>query len=216
MTISALFPILSFWIAITLHPVNNPFPNDPDKKDPGQWKDARTSGGVQTYFRWINSDGVSFRERRGEMDIDCSLPEAVRIISDAQYTNKWMSGIDESKNLNYLSKNEWYTYTIFSIPWPFSKRDLVSLNQMTADPAQGVTTINVICKEKYVPLKPDIMRLDDYRAQWKFTKTGDNKIHLTFLAASSAPPAFPRYIQDPVIERMFHNNLVRLKELLQE
>ena len=216
MTFSPLILILSFWIAITPHPVNNPLFSDPDKKDPGQWKDARTSDGVQTFFRWINSEGKSFRERRGEMDIDCSLPEAVRIISDAQYTDKWMSGIDESKNLNRLSKNEWYTYTIFSIPWPFSKRDLVSLNQLTTDPAGSITTINVFCKDKYVPLKPDITRLEDYRAQWKITKTGENTIHLTFLAASSAPPAFPRYIQDPVIERMFHNNLVRLKELLQE
>ena len=150
------------------------------------------------------------------MDIGCSFQEAVRIISDAKNTNQWMSGIDESKNLNIANKNEWYTYTIFSIPWPFSKRDLVSLNQLTADPVRGITTINVFCKEKYLPMKPDILRLEDYTAQWKITKTGENSIHLTFLAASSSPPAFPRYIQDPVIERMFHNNLVRLKELLEE
>jgi hypothetical protein len=126
-----------------------------------------------------------------------------------------MSGIEESRTLERPAKNEWYTYTVFSIPWPFNKRDLVSLNRIMEDPFKGISSIDVMCRDKYVPVKPDIVRLTDYRAQWKISKLTDSKIHITFTAESSTPPAFPRYIQDPVIEKIFHNNLVRLKKLLE-
>jgi len=213
MTLNALISLISVWFAFASHTGIE----YTDMKNPGQWKEVKNNNGVQSFFRWVTKeDGTSFRERKGEMYIACSLPEAVRIISRPEFTPQWMSGIDECKTLGNPGNTVWYTYTLFSIPWPFSKRDLVSLNQMSSDPLQGITVIDVICKEKYVPLKPNITRLTDYKAQWKITKLDDNSVHLSFSAASSAPPAFPRYIQDPVIERMFHNNLVRLKELLQD
>jgi hypothetical protein len=209
---SSLF--LSIWIAVSPFCV---IASDPDKDHTEQWKEARTSDGVQTFFRWVVSDdGVTFRERKGEMEIQCSLTEAVKILSDAQHTDKWMTGIEDSKNLSRPGNNQWYTYTLFRVPWPFSKRDLVSLNRITTNHLQSVVLIDVICKENHLPLKPDVTRLTDYRAQWKITQLENNKIHLSIIAASSTPPAFPRYIQDPVIEKIFHNNLVRLKELLQQ
>jgi hypothetical protein len=215
MSIFSLLQILYFGIVVSSVVIESPADN-PDKKDTVLWKEARSSDGVQSFYRWIISEnGLTFRERKGEMEIQCSLPEAVNILSDAQHTDKWMAGVNESKNLSRPGNNEWYTYTLFSVPWPFSKRDLVSLNRLSVDPVQSVAFIDVICKENHVPLKPDVTRLTDYRAQWKIIRLEENKIHLSFIAASSTPPAFPRYIQDPVIERMFHNNLVRLKELLQ-
>jgi len=64
--------------------------------------------------------------------------------------------------------------------------------------------------------KPGIERLHDYKATWTITETAPQKVHIEFSAMSNTPPMFPGYIQDPVIEKMFHNNLFRLKELLSQ
>ena len=188
-----------------------------DIKDYGKWQEARNSNGVKSYVRWLMRDEkITYRERRGEMDIRCTHQEAVKVLSNPQYTPEWMAGIEESRFLGNPGKNEWYTYTVFSMPWPFNKRDLVSLNKVASDPIKGIAHIEMNCKEDYLPLQKDILRLTDYKAHWKIVKINENNIHITFIAESSTPPAFPRYIQDPVIEKLFHNNLVRLKKLLEE
>jgi hypothetical protein len=190
--------------------------SNPDEATaPAEWQLVKNTEGVQTYFRWTTNDaGASYRERKGEMNIHCTLQEAASFISDAGSTAKWMASIDECYDLSRISRNEWYTYTLFSIPWPLSKRDLISYNQLHTDPAKGSVMINIICKDKYVPEKPGITRLTDYKAYWKITQTDDSNIKVVFNAASSARPTFPRYIQDPIIEKIFHNNLIRLREAL--
>jgi hypothetical protein len=183
--------------------------------DDGIWKMVKSTDGVQTYVRWTyNSEGIPVRERKGEMTVYCSLQDAVRLISDAESISKWMSGVSENYILARINSSEWYTYTLFSVPWPFNKRDLVSLCKLTSDPAQGTANIAMVCKEDYVPMKTGIARLSDYQANWVITKIGEKNIKISFHAISTAPPVFPRYIQDPVIERIFHNILVHLKVIL--
>lgn len=213
MKLNSILQILTVWMFASSFSV---YPGDTDKKN-GQWIEARTSDGLKTYYRWGKTkEGNPFRERKGEMEIMCSLHDALKVLSDPQRTSEWMYGIEESKMLERPANNEWYTYTLFSMPWPFNQRDMVSLNRIMHETSLGITTIEVICRENHIPPNDEVIRLTDYRAQWRIADKGPNKIYLVFTAASSTPPAFPRYIQDPVIEKLFHNNLVRLKKLLEE
>jgi hypothetical protein len=206
-----LIPFISVCMVLV-----SPIIPDPDKKYTDKWQEVKNAGGVISYYRWIKkADGTPYRERKGELEIDCSFQKALKIITSTEYTAHWMSGIEECKVIGNSGKNEWYTYTRFKIPWPFSQRDLVSYNRLNSDNVGTNATIEMISRENHIPSKPDISRLTDYSAQWKISFRTENRTHITFTASSSAPPAFPRYLQDPVIERMFHKNLVRLKELLE-
>jgi hypothetical protein len=50
----------------------------------GNWKLEKNSGGVQSYVRFItNSKGTDLRERKGEMTVNCSVQDAVRLLTDA-------------------------------------------------------------------------------------------------------------------------------------
>jgi hypothetical protein len=185
--------------------------------DPEPWKLVKNAEGVQTYFRWTTDDaGKTFRERKGEMRVKCSMEEAIQLIADAKSTSKWMSGIEENYELKKVNQHEWYTYTLFSIPWPFSKRDLVSYYKISRNPALHNVTIDILCRDNYIPLKSKITRLTSYQAIWRIAQQSQGIIQISFTAGSSAPPAFPRYIQDPVIEKMFHNNLIRFKEIVEQ
>jgi hypothetical protein len=193
------------------------YSSDPAKKNSESWEKIRYKDGVTSYYRWISKpDGISFRERKGEMIMPGTLSNAIHVITDPGFISKWMSGVGECKNLTEPANGEWYSYTVFSMPWPLNKRDLVSHNKLRTDTGKGITVIEVTCKDKYIHVKPGVTRLTDYKAQWKITKLDENRIHLVFIASSSAPPSFPRYIQDPVIEKVFHNNLVRLKETVEQ
>lgn len=54
-------------------------------------------------------------------------------------------------------------------------------------------------------------------SSWQLERsTSGVKTYVSFSAISNDPPMFPRYLQDPVVIRMFHNNLVNLKKMLDE
>ncbi len=183
----------------------------------GDWEEVRNTNGVKTYVRWIqHGNGKETRERKGETQVNCSLRKTIEILTDASATVKWMSGVTENYLLSRSNPAEWYTYTLYNIPWPFNNRDLVSMFEIQNNPGGKSVVINISSRADYVPPKPGIERLENYRATWTITETAPQKVQIEFCAISDTPPLFPRYIQDPVIEKMFHNNLVRLKELLSE
>jgi hypothetical protein len=180
-----------------------------------QWEEVRNNNGVITYVRWLHySNGSKTRERKGDMQADCSLKKTVEVLTDPTETKKWMSGVSENYLLSKSNPSEWYTYTLYSIPWPFNNRDLVSAFAIKTNPVNKTVIINIVSRADHVPPKPGIERLEDYSATWTITETAPQKVHIEFSAMSDTPPMFPRYIQDPIIEKMFHNNLVRLRTLL--
>lgn len=182
-----------------------------------QWEVVRNNNGVITYVRWLyHQDGSKTRERMGDMKVDCSLKKTVEVLTDPSETKKWMSGVSENYLLSRSNPAEWFTYTLYFIPWPFNNRDLVSAFALKNNSGNKTVIINIDSKADHIPPKPGIERLKDYNATWTITEIAPQKVHIVFSAMSNAPPMFPRYIQDPVIEKIFHNNLVRLKELLSQ
>jgi len=183
-----------------------------ESADYGKWEMVKNSQGVQTFVRWVaNTEGVKRRERMGEMIVDCPVEVVISVITDAKSSSSWMSSVKESHDLKRVNTFEWYTYTLFNIPWPFENRDLVSNNTMKTNTGNDSTNINIISREDYIPIKSGVTRLTDYTATWGIVRIGKEKVRITFTAITNTPPMFPRWIQDPVLENMFHNNLVNLK-----
>ena len=183
--------------------------------DYGQWETTKNSEGVQTYVRWIEiAEGIRTRERKGEMVIDCTVEDATSIITNARSTEHWMKNVKESFDIKRINSFEWYTYTLFNIPWPFENRDLVSSNIIKTNIEKDSANINIISREDYIPSKSGIKRLTDYTANWGIVRITEEKVKVTFTAITNTPPMFPRWIQDPVLEHIFHNNLVNLKTFI--
>jgi hypothetical protein len=188
---------------------------DDDHPESSEWELDRNSDGVKTYTRWIELDGSQkVRERKGEIEINCTVNEVMKLICDCRNNEKWMSGIKENYNLKQVSISEWFTYTLFDIPWPFENRDLISNYRVNTSDEGKRATILISSREDYLPEKPAIKRLTNYSANWTITRITDSKVFVSFSAIANTPPMFPRFIQDPVLIQMFHNNLVKLRKLL--
>lgn len=201
---------------MTLFPAiwNTYQPKNIQDNNPGVWMSIKSSKDVRTYFRWVTSEkGSTFRERKGIIYSDCSMDEAVHYVTNTELAKKWMNNLDENYTLKTINKSEWYTYTLFDIPWPLNKRDMVSQYKVYSDSITKVTKIIIKSKDDYLPLKPGISRIHNYVAIWNISEYS-KQVQITFHISANNPPEFPRYIQDPLIDRVFHNNLVRLKDLL--
>ncbi len=180
-----------------------------------KWEEVKNTDGVKTFVRWhYYNDGSKTRERKGEIQVDCNLKKTIEIITDVSAVKYWMSGVSDNYLISQADKTKWYTYTLYNIPWPFESRDLVSLYELKNEPGCKSVTISIHSKADYIPQKPGIERLKNYVAVWTINETKPQQVQIVFSAMSNVPPLFSRYIQDPVVEKMFHSNLVRLKELL--
>jgi hypothetical protein len=176
------------------------------------WKTVSNSNGILVSERWVEENNHTFRERKGEMLLSCSAAEAVRLISDVKSTSQWMKGVSDCSLIKRGLPNEWYTYTLYSIPYPFNDRDLVSHFRVST--SGNRYTISIESAGTMVPVKSGINRLNSYKASWEITDLSHSETKVVFTAMSDTPPMFPRWIQDPILLKVFVGNLANLKELL--
>jgi hypothetical protein len=210
--------LISFGLLTTVHESDhNNDSGSTDNPSDGQWEPVRYQGGVLTFMRWIRlPDDRLTCERKGEFTVVVSLEDVMGMLTDAGSAAKWMSGIKENVVIDRPGLSEWYTYTLYDIPWPFCDRDMVSHYKISRDLHNGNVYIAVSSCENLVPLKSGISRLTGYHAGWTLTRLDKRNVKVGFCAYSAMPPLFPRSIQDPVIEKIFLNNLVRLKKFISE
>ena len=56
--------------------------------------------------------------------------------------------------------------------------------------------------------------MQSYEAHWNVTAAHNGLTKVSFSAYTDTEPVAPRWIQDPVTEKLFKDNLLNLRELL--
>lgn len=182
----------------------------------GNWKIIKETGNVILSERWIIlKNGANSREIKGEMVLMSTVSEATELITDITRTKQWMSGVSDVHLIKGGEAGSWYTYTLFNIPWPFNKREMVSHVSLSQDLQSNKASIEVVSIDDLIPTNENIIRLKNYRAVWTIERMAENRIKISFTALSAEPPAFPRWIQDPLLNNVFIDNLLNLSKLLE-
>lgn len=179
------------------------------------WDLIDAGSGISMYERWVYvNEDLTVKERKGEFSVPGTLSSVVKTISDVSLTRHWMEHVTESYLVKRLSDNIWYTYTYFTLPWPFANRDLVAMWMLGYSRDKKTATIEIRSRETLVPEKEGINRLENYSATWTICDKGHNNIGISFSAISYTAPEFPRMIQDPLLRKTFMQNMINLKYLL--
>jgi len=175
------------------------------------WKEVESKSGITIYERWVKvNSNLTVKERKGEMTIKGSVNSVVDLLSDPSKAKFWMENVSDSYLVKKETDKEWASYTYFSLPWPFENRDMVSVSKLNFnDPASA--TIEMISKENALPTKKNVKRLANYKATWKITDLGNGHIFISFSTISYTSPEYPRFIQDPIVRKVFMRNLLKLK-----
>jgi hypothetical protein len=180
------------------------------------WELCYESDQIYIYERWIPvTTERNTKERKGEMYVNCSLDEAVKMINDYENVQKWNVNVKESKLLKKSSASSWITYTLFDLPWPLSNRDVVSeYNVQSVIPGSHVV-VKINSNDNLVKEKEGISRITKYKASWTIKKITNHKCWICFSASCDNPPVISRKIQDPILRKSFHKNLLNLRKELE-
>lgn len=181
-----------------------------------EWTLCYEADQIYIYERWIKiAEGHEYRERKGEMYVNCSLEKAVNTLNDYEHLNTWNKNVRENKLIKKSSSSSYTLYTLFDLPWPFQNRDVISeYSVKQVNPGRHVE-IAISSNDNLLKQKPGISRITKYNASWVVKRIHDLKCWVCFNAACDNPPAAPRSIQDPIMRKTFHKNLLNLRKVLE-
>jgi hypothetical protein len=192
---------------------NLSFATDSDKDS--DWVLINEEKGIKVFERWISLDKkTKVRERSGKMILHCTPEQVFDIITDVNKTNVWMGHVEKCELIKHVNKYEWFVYTLLNAPWPFGKQDMVSKYIVTCDEKSKTTKLSILRELNLIPEKKGIERLDTFNAEWEIVSVDDHTIDVTFTTKSTVPPKYPAWAQDPVVRKVFLQNLEKLKEYL--
>lgn len=183
---------------------------DRNKKTPGVWELAKTEDNISIYYRWIDLDTMKTREMRALFSIDTTVDAILPQFSDAGNYSSWAVGIKECK-IYPVDDSNWVSYIVMDYPWPFKKKDLVTQCQLLEKDEE--TILKMLADKEFLAENPKMERIQNYQGEWKFTpgKTGQTLVE--YRAISFTKPVFPRFVQDPVIQKLFIDSFQDLKRL---
>ena len=180
-----------------------------------KWDLVDSKLGITVFERWVHvTNNLTVRERKGEMVVKSSVGTVVQTLSDPQKVKYWMRNVSNAYVVQKISNNSWYTYTLFSLPWPLENKDMVTFSSLKyKENAEGVI-IEIQSRENVVPQKDNVQRLTNYKAIWDIVAKGNGYVSISLTAISMTPPEYPRFIQDPILKRAFMQNLNNLQNIL--
>lgn len=184
-----------------------------------QWEALEKSAHTLSYQRWLTlRNGRQVRQRRSAMLFNhLSAPTVLHLIRDYKKMPMWLSNAGESRLIKRADKNFWVTFTMFDLPWPLRNKFLIAENKEKKHHFLPLTSIHIESSDAYQP--PYTCSVNDfghYEGLWQVYEISPMLTYVEFTAYSSAEPQFPRWIQDPIVNRAFLKSMENFYELLRK
>ena len=177
-----------------------------DSNNNSKWEFVEMKNEIVISERWIEiTEEHKTRERKGEFQLNSEVEYLIPLIREELEVPKWMNSTRSVEIIEDYG-NSWVSYITFEAPWPFKERDLVAEFHVHNDLLNNKTIVTVKAIPGLMPLKEDVIRIESYIASWEFQKA-TGYLNVVFIAMSDTPPIVPRWIQDPITQKMFWETL---------
>lgn len=181
-----------------------------DRADKSAWKLAREKDQIQLQYRKLSlDDTLKVREMRVLFQTVGSLNDLMRHI---KHPEGWNEGIRQYKLLE--SKDSvWISHTVYDIPKPLNQQDLVA--QYSVQKNQDSTIILSYPIPYHIAPLEGIKREQFHLSRWVIKPLKNAKLEICFSVISLSNSSIPKFIKDPIVQRMFLNSFSNLKYLLE-
>lgn len=155
------------------------------------WNFVNERPGIKVYTRTpINS---SIKELRILVDLEGDIDTLMKVVYDASNFGTWVYKCADSE---IVPAPEGYSsaYAATSdFPFPMSDRELVAVSHQWYDD-EGRLHARSISAPDAIPLKPGIVRIKSYEANWVIEKIAENKIHIDYTSSVDPGGQIPTWV----------------------
>lgn len=183
------------------------------RSEKGVWTQAKEREGMDISYRdLVLSEDVETRQIRVHCTVDNTNLEAIMdAIRDQEKVVDWNESIKESVMLSDQVQN-WITHTMFDIPFPFSKRDLVAQYEQYTE--GGIHYVHSVAIPNYIPEINNVERDIYSYSQWVLTPIGEYSYDVSFSVITLASSSIPRFLKDPIVQGTLLDSFENFKKVV--
>ena len=180
------------------------------------WRLAVDKKGVKIFYKPIKIDQRKARSMRINLFASTSNEEIIDAVKYEQQLKEWMPNLESSIILEETDES-WIAFQTFNFPWPFEKKycqveyriirsneDVLRIESERIEP-----TMDIQAYKKYG-------EMDYFISIWEANSTEkESPTQISYQSTSHAVPKLPRWIQDPIIQKVLVGSFVQFKDLIQ-
>ena len=175
----------------------------------GEWKHRKQKDGISISYRNLELfDSIKTRELMLKFTVSGTIDAIVSQIKQPGKLLSWNEGIRNATMLRDTDNN-WILHTIYKIPWPFAKQDIVAKYRIE----QRKDTLLITSKSLPNFIKPikGSTREGYNLTQWSIVPKNNSLYEIKFSAISLTNSSIPRWIKDPLLRRMLRKSFGNFK-----
>lgn len=143
------------------------------------WKLQKKYEGIKVETRWVYyRNKIKVRQMKVSFESKSNSKDFIKNLSNEKSLLNW--GIRTKKcQVIPISEEEWITYTLYDIPYPFSNQDLITKYKLINSLDTILISVNSV--PQYLKKIKGINRQQHYYGEWKIIeqKTGNLKIEFS-------------------------------------
>ena len=185
--------------------------NGKETGEHSDWYLAKKANGIALYYRWIKlGDGREAREMKATFVVKAEIADIISQFSSSQNYGQWAAGI---KACEVVIQNDslWFTHALMDYPFPFKKKDMITKSALKSFGDHTAIEISAVpaCK----PECKNVERIKNYWGSWKFFSGKNGVTSVECRVVSGDNPVFPRFVQDPIVQKISIKSFSELKLL---
>ncbi|MGJ5640903.1 hypothetical protein [Formosa sp. S-31] len=176
------------------------------------WEVVQQKDGVVVSYRDLEfNDTIITRELCVKFKTQSTVEKVYELVVNPNKITDWNDAIKSMKTLKQTD-SYWIAHSIYNIPFPLTKQDLVAKYWLERTPESLI--IHVKAVPDYIPEVKGLAREAYNLSQWTFTPQQSGFIDVEFTGITLSDSKIPRFIKDPIIQRKLLHSFLTLKNLL--
>ena len=173
------------------------------------WKKAKHKNGITIIYRKLELfDTINVRELMVKFIVSGTIDSILSMIKQPENVKTWNYGIKNAEILKEMDTN-WILHTVYKIPFPFSQQDLVA--SYSKEKRKDVIAISSKSSPDFIEPLKGITREGYNLSQWLLIPRNNGLFEIKFSVISITNSKIPRWIKDPLIQRMLLKSFDKFK-----
>lgn len=161
------------------------------------WTFAKEKDGIKVYTR-VESNR-SWKSFKGEVTFRATMDNVCSLLGNDKNNDWWDKAITDVKVLGYEENKFIQYYMVYSLPWPFKNRDIVTETTITTDTESGVRKYVARPLPNKVPEKSNLVRIKEYQQTWTVQPENKGYIHVALEGSLNPGGNIPAWLFNMII-----------------
>ena len=174
------------------------------------WTFMKEKDGIKVYTR--REPNSSMKSFKGEVTFRSSLQKVYSMLGNDKNNDWWDKSITNIKVLDYEENKYVQYYLVYTLPWPFKNRDIVTETTITTNTGSGVRIYTARPLPNKVPEKANLIRIKEFKQTWTVQPEDKGTIHVTLEGSVNPGGKVPAWLYNMVITEAPLKMLSSLRE----